>query len=207
LIELYTWPTPNGRKVSIALEELGLPYRVHPVDIGNGEQRDPDFLRISPNGKIPAIVDTSSGRHLMESGAILLYLAEREGRYLGEDRWETLEWLMLQVGGIGPMLGQVHHFTRFNPGVAPYAEARYGAEARRLYGVLDARLARREFLAGGYSIADMATWPWISRYQWQNIDLSEFPHVRRWYLNIAARPGVQRGYDVPWHVNSIPLPA
>jgi GST-like protein len=207
LIELYTWPTPNGRKVSIALEELGLPYQVHAVDIGKGDQRDPDFLRISPNGKIPAIVDTSNGRHLMESGAILLYLAEREGRFLGDDRWTTVEWLMLQMAGVGPMLGQVHHFLRPNPGAAPDAEARYSAEARRLYGVLDSRLREYEFLAGSYSIADMATWPWISRYDWQGMDLADYPHLRRWYLVIAARPQVQRGYDVPLHVNPIPLPA
>jgi len=206
LIELHTWPTPNGRKVSIALEEFGLPYRVHAVDIGKGEQHDPAFLRISPNGKIPALVDGTTGRHLMESGAILLYLAEREGRFLGDDRWVTIQWLMLQMGGIGPMLGQVHHFVHFNPGVAPYAEARYAEEARRLYRVLDERLAEHEYLSGNYSIADMAAWPWISRYEWQRMDLRDYPHLRRWYLAIASRPAVQRGYDVPRRVNPIPLP-
>lgn len=206
MIELYTWPTPNGRKVSIALEEFGTPYSVHAVDIGSGEQHHPDFLRISPNGKIPAMVDTDTGRHLMESGAILLYLADRHGRFWGDDRWVTIEWLMLQMGGIGPMLGQAHHFLRFNPGVAPYAEARYAAEASRLYSVLDARLAGNEFLAGSYSIADMATWPWISRYEWQQMDLAAYPNLRRWYLAIAGRPAVQRGYDVPHPVNPIPLP-
>lgn len=206
MIELYTWPTPNGRKVSIALEEFGLPYTVHPVDIGAGEQHAPEFLRISPNGKIPAIVDTWAGRTMMESGAILLYLAEREGRFLGDDRWQTIEWLMLQMGGVGPMLGQAHHFLKFNPGKAPYAEARYAAEAARLYGVLDARLAGHEYLSGSYSIADMATWPWISRYEWQGIDWAHYPNLLRWYRAIAAREAVRRGYDVPARVNDIPLP-
>lgn len=206
MIELYTWPTPNGRKISIALEEFGLSYEVHPVNIGEGQQDEPAFRAISPNGKIPAIVDQERGISLMESGAILLYLAETEDRFLGDDRWQTLEWLMLQMGGVGPMLGQAHHFLRFNPGKAPYAEARYRAEAARLYGVLEARLVANEYLSGSYSIADMATWPWISRYEWQQMDLTEFPNLLRWYLAIADRPAVQRGYDVPVHVNDIPRP-
>ncbi|MFU8813915.1 MAG: glutathione S-transferase family protein [Pseudomonadales bacterium] len=206
MIELYTWPTPNGRKISIALEEFGLAYRVHPVDIGRGDQHAAEFLAISPNGKIPVIVDTGSGRSLMESGAILLYLAEREQRFWGDDCWQTVEWLMLQMGGVGPMLGQAHHFLHFNAGKAPYAEERYRGEARRLYAVLDRRLRDRAFLSGSYSIADMATWPWVSRYQWQGVDWSEYPHLKRWYLEIARRPAVQRGYDVPHHVNAIPLP-
>lgn len=206
MIELYSWPTPNGRKVSIALEELGLPYEVHPVNIGEGEQNASAFRAISPNGKIPAIVDRERGRALMESGAILLYLAERENRFLGEDRWQTIEWLMLQMGGVGPMLGQAHHFLKFNPGRAPYAEARYRTEAERLYGVLNARLESHEFLAGSYSIADMATWPWISRYEWQQMDLTAYPGLLRWYLAIADREAVQRGYDVPHPVNAIPRP-
>lgn len=206
MIELYTWSTPNGRKVSIALEELGVDYRVQPVDIGRGEQHAEAFRRISPNGKIPAIVDTGSGRALMESGAILMYLAEQHGRFWGDDRWDTVQWLMLQMGGVGPMLGQAHHFLHFNPGKAPYAEDRYRAEARRLYGVLDARLGDRGFLSGSYSIADMATWPWISRYEWHDVDWGDFPNLRRWYLEIADRPAVQRGYDVPRAVNPIPRP-
>jgi GST-like protein len=206
MIDLYTWPTPNGRKISIALEEFELPYRVHAVNIGKGEQDAPDFRRLSPNGKIPAIVDEEKGVSLMESGAILLYLAEREDRFLGDDRWQTLEWLMLQMGGVGPMLGQAHHFLKFNPGKAPYAEDRYKAEAERLYGVLDTRLADRDYLSGSYSIADMATWPWISRYEWQQIDLTAYPNLMRWYLAIADREAVQRGYDVPVHVNVIPRP-
>ena len=206
MIDLYTWPTPNGRKISIALEEFGEPYRAHAVDIGAGEQDRPAFRRISPNGKIPAIVDDASGRRLMESGAILLYLAEKHDRFWGDDRWQTIEWLMLQMGGVGPMLGQVHHFARFNPGKAPYAESRFREEAHRLYGVLDTRLADREFLSGSYSIADMATWPWISRYEWQGIDLGEYADLRRWYISIAGREAVQRGYHVPHFVNPIPMP-
>ncbi|MYK29946.1 MAG: glutathione S-transferase, partial [Gammaproteobacteria bacterium] len=167
MIDLYTWTTPNGRKVSIALEEFGLDYHVRPVNILKNEQFDPEFLKISPNNKIPAIIDRASNRAMMESGAILLYLAETHGRFQGDDRWQTLEWLMLQMGGVGPMLGQAHHFLRFNAGKAPYAEQRYAAEAKRLYAVLDKRLADRDYLSGAYSIADMATWPWISRYEWQ----------------------------------------
>ena len=206
MIDLYTWSTPNGRKVSIALEEFGLEYRAHPVNILQGEQFAPAFLKISPNNKIPAIVDASTGRAMMESGAILLYLAQTHGRFLGDDEWETLEWLMLQMGGVGPMLGQAHHFLRFNPGKAPYAEERYGAEAKRLYRVLDARLADQECLSGAYSIADMATWPWIARYEWQGIDWKDYPNLKRWYLAIADRPAVQRGYDVPMQADPIPRP-
>ena len=206
MIDLYTWPTPNGRKVSIALEEFGLDYRVHPVNILKNEQFDPEFLRISPNNKIPAIIDRASNRAMMESGAILLYLAETHDRFLGDDPWQTLEWLMLQMGGVRPMLGQAHHFLRFNAGKAPYAEQRYAAEAKRLYAVLDQRLADRGYLSGAYSIADMATWPWISRYEWQGIDWADHPNLKRWYLTIADRPAVQRGYDVPQKVNPIPRP-
>lgn len=206
MIDLYTWPTPNGRKVSIALEEFGLDYRVHPVNILKNEQFDPEFLEISPNNKIPAIIDRASNRAMMESGAILLHLAETHGRFQGDDRWQTLEWLMLQMGGVGPMLGQAHHFLRFNAGKAPYAEQRYAAEAQRLYAVLDKRLANRDYLSGTYSIADMATWPWISRYEWQGIDWADYPNLKRWYLAIADRPAVQRGYDVPMKVNPIPRP-
>jgi GSH-dependent disulfide-bond oxidoreductase len=207
VIDLYTWSTPNGRKVSIALEELGVQYTVHPIDIGKNQQFDPSFLAISPNNKIPAIVDRDTGRAMMESGAILLYLADKHGKLMGADRWETLQWLMWQMGGIGPMLGQAHHFLRFNAGKAPYAEERFKAEAARLYGVLDVRLGDHQFLAGDYSIADIATWPWISRYEWQQIDLTEYPNVTRWYLAIADRPAVQRGYDVPAKTNDIPRPA
>ncbi len=209
MIDLYTWTTPNGRKVSIALEEMGLEYDVHSVDISAGQQFAPEFLRISPNNRIPAIVDRDNGMTLMESGAILLYLAEKTGKLLPRDplgRARVLEWLMWQVGGVGPMLGQVHHFSHYNPTASEYARERYLTEARRLYGVLDRRLHGRDFLADEYSIADVATWPWISRFDWQGIDLTAFENVRRWYLRIAERPAVRRGYDVPRKVNEIPLP-
>ena len=211
MIDLYTWSTPNGRKVSIMLEECGLPYTVHPIDITKGEQLHPEFLKISPNNKIPAIVDRDSSQSVFESGAILIWLAERTGLFLPSApaaRIATLEWLMFQMGGVGPMLGQAHHFLKFNPGKAPYAEERYGAEARRLYGVLDRRLAEMPYLAGqDLTIADFATWPWLSRWEWQGIDMAEFPQVRRWYRELAARPGLQRGYDVPAMGHTIPLPA
>jgi len=206
MIDLYTWSTPNGRKVSIALEELGVEYTVHPIDIGKNQQFDPSFLAISPNNKIPAIVDRDTGRAMMESGAILLYLADKYGALMGADRWVTLQWLMLQMGGVGPMLGQANHFLRFNPGKAPYAEERFKTEAARLYGVLDARLRDHEYLADAYSIADIATWPWISRFEWQQIDLADYPNVARWYVALAKRPAVQRGYDVPAKVGDIPMP-
>ncbi|CUH78024.1 Disulfide-bond oxidoreductase YfcG [Tritonibacter multivorans] len=205
MIDLYTWTTPNGRKVSILLEELGLPYTAIPVDTGAGDQFAPDFLKISPNNKIPAIVDHDTGVSMMESGAIMVYLAERYGGFLGPDqRLEVMEWLMWQMGGFGPMLGQAHHFLHYNRGKSDYAEERYATEARRLYGVLDTRLGQGEFVAGAYSIADMAIWPWVSRYEWQGIDLSAFPNVRRWYQDIRARPAVQKGYHQPKWVNEIP---
>lgn len=204
MIDLYTWPTPNGRKVSIALEEFGLDYAAHAVDLQKDEQFAPAFLAISPNNKIPAIVDRSNSQAVMESGAILIYLAEKCDQFWGVNRYETLQWLMLQMGGIGPMLGQVHYFKKYNSGKSVYAEERFYKEAQRLYGVLDQRLGEVEYLAGEYSIADMATWPWISRFQWQQISLSEYPNVKRWYTQIADRPAVQKGYDVPMFVNAIP---
>ncbi|GLQ06125.1 glutathione S-transferase family protein [Sneathiella chinensis] len=209
MIDLYTWGTPNGRKVSIMLEEVNLPYTVHPVDIGKNEQFAPDFLAISPNNKIPAIHDRETGISLMESGAILLYLAEKTGRLLppGEKKWPVIEWLMWQMSGAGPMLGQAHHFLKFHKGIAPYAEERYHNEAQRLYSVLDARLKGRDYVADDYSIADIAIWPWISRFEWQNINLTDFPNVRQWYCRIADRPAVQKGYHIPTHLNDIPLPA
>ena len=210
MIDLYTWSTPNGRKISIALEEMGLPYEVHPVDITKDEQFAPDFLEVSPNNKIPAIRDRNNGgQTVFESGAILIYLAERSGKFMPFDargKVAVLEWLMWQMGGFGPMLGQAHHFLRFNPGKAPYAEERFSAEARRLYGVLDRRLGNAEHVAGDLSIADFAIWPWASRYEWQRIDLAEFPNVRRWYLALAAREGFRKGYDVPAMGHAIPLP-
>jgi len=205
MFDLYTWTTPNGRKVSIALEELGLDYEAHAIDIGKDEQFAPDFLAISPNNKIPAISERGTDFHMMESGAILLWLAEREGKLLG-DKWQMIEWLMWQMGGAGPMLGQAHHFLKYNSGISEYAEQRYGKEAKRLYGVLDKRLADRDFIAGDYSMADIATWPWISRFEWQQIDLNAYPNVKDWYLRIADRPAVQRGYHQPKFANDIPMP-
>ena len=209
MIDLYTWTTPNGRKASIALEEFGLPYKSHAIDISKDEQFAPAFLKISPNNRIPAIVDNDNGMALFESGAILIYLADKTGKLMpkdGEGRYRVIEWLMWQMGGVGPMLGQVHHFVKYNKGKAPYAEERYSKEAARLYGVLDRRLEGREFLAGDYSIADIATWPWISRFEWQEIDMNKFPNVKRWYTTIAKRPAVQRGYKVPKDVGEIPMP-
>ncbi len=210
MIHLYTWSTPNGRKVSIALEELGLDYETHAIDITKDEQFAPGFLAISPNNKIPGIVDEENGRTLFESGAILLYLAEKTGRLMPEtekERWDVMQWLMWQMGGQGPMLGQAHHFLKFNPGKAPYAEERYHKEAKRLYGVLDAQLAGKAYVVGSeMSVADLAIWPWASRYEWQRIDMAEFPNVRRWYLDLAARPGFQAGYKVPNPSFDIPLP-
>ena len=210
MIDLYTWSTPNGRKISIALEEMGLPYKAIAVDIGKDEQFKPDFLKISPNNRIPAIVDHHNGLALFESGAILMYLADKTGKFWPKDaksRWQTTQWLMWQMGGVGPMLGQVHHFVKYNAGKAPYAEERYLKEAKRLYGVLDKQLAQSEYVAGDYSIADMSIWPWISRFEWQQMDLNQYPHVKRWYVAIARRPAVQKGYDVPVKQPGIPMPA
>ncbi len=209
MIDLYTWTTPNGRKVSIALEEFGLPYTVHAIDISKDEQFAPAFLKIAPNNRIPAIVDTDTGISLMESGALMIYLADKTGKLLpkeGAARYRVIEWLMWQMGGPGPMLGQVHHFVKYNPGKAPYAEERYLKEANRLYKVLNTQLGLHEYVAGEYSIADIAIWPWISRFEWQTIDLNQFPNVKRWYTAIAARPAVQRGYKVPKDMGEIPMP-
>jgi GST-like protein len=209
MIEFYTWSTPNGQKVAIMLEEVGLPYRVHPVNIEKGEQFDPEFLAIAPNNKIPAIIDDDNGLTLMESGAILLYLAEKTGRLWPQvfpDKWRVVEWLMWQMGGPGPFLGQVHHFVKYNPGKSTYAEERYIKEALRLYGVLDRRLADVEYVAGDYSIADIAIWPWISRFEWQTVTFDHYPNVKRWYLAIAARPAVERAWHVPPRQSGIPMP-
>ena len=204
MIDLYTWTTPNGRKVSIMLEELGLPYRVHPINIGQGEQFKPDYLKINPNGKIPSIVDPEGPDGepitMMESGAILIYLAGKTGKLLPalvRDRYVALQWLMFQMGGVGPIFGQVHHFLRAAKEQVPYAIERYTKETRRLYGVLNERLKDREFLADSYSVADIATYPWVARYEWHKTDLNDFPHVKRWFDAISARPAVQRGMKVP----------
>lgn len=209
MIDLYTWTTPNGRKVSILLEELGLPYRVHPIDIGKDEQFAPDFLAIAPNNRIPAIVDHDTGVQMFESGAIMIHLAEREGRFLPKDpkaRAAVMQWLMWQMGGFGPMLGQAHFFLKYNPGLSQPAEDRFAREAKRLYAVLDRQLAQSEHVAGDYSIADMAIFPWAARHDWHGVDLTAYPHVLRWYRHVAARPAVQRGYQVPADMGPIPMP-
>jgi GST-like protein len=205
MIHLYTWRTPNGRKVSILLEETGLPYIVHPVNIGEGEQFKPEFLALNPNGKIPAIVDEDGpgggAFSLFESGAILIYLAEKSGMFLPSaprSRYSVLQWLMFQMGGVGPFFGQAHHFLRYAPEPIPYAMERYRKETRRLYGVMDGELAKRAYLAGeAYTIADIATYPWVARHEWHQVELGDFPHVKRWFDAISARPAVQRGMKVP----------
>ncbi len=205
MIDFYTWTTPNGRKVSIMLEECGLPYRAHAINIGQGEQFKPEYIALNPNGKIPAIVDPdgpdSRPVALMESGAIMIYLAEKTGKFLpasGAARYDVLQWLMFQMGGVGPIFGQVHHFLRAAKEPVPYAIERYTKETRRLYAVLDKHLAGHEWLAAGaYTIADMITYPWIARHEWHKVDLNEFPNVKRWFDNISARPAVQRGMAVP----------
>ncbi|QEY61819.1 thiol:disulfide oxidoreductase [Metapseudomonas lalkuanensis] len=210
MIDLYYWTTPNGHKITLFLEEAGLPYRIHPINIGKDEQFQPHFLKISPNNRIPAIVDNapSDGGEplsLFESGAILLYLAEKTGRFIPQDlrgRQDCLQWLFWQMGGLGPMAGQNHHFNRFAPEKLPYAIQRYVKETSRLYGVLDKRLADRAFVAGSeYSIADMAIYPWIDRHPWQEQNLDDFPNLKRWYLDIQARPATVRAYALVAQVN------
>jgi GSH-dependent disulfide-bond oxidoreductase len=205
MIELYTWGTPNGRKVSVMLEECGLPYNVHRIDIGKGDQFAPDYLEINPNGKIPSIVDPDGPDGapiaMMESGAILVYLAGKTTRFLpasARGKYVALQWLMFQMGHVGPMYGQVHHFLRSAKVEVPYAIERYVKEKDRLYGVLDRRLGAARFLAGDeYTIADIATYPWVARHEWHKTDLATFPHVKRWFDTIAARPAVERGMAVP----------
>ncbi|MEJ6023073.1 glutathione S-transferase C-terminal domain-containing protein [Ramlibacter sp. PS4R-6] len=204
MIDVYTWPTPNGHKVHIMLEECGLAYTVHAVNIGAGDQFEPDFLAISPNNKIPAIVDSDGPDggefSLFESGAILVYLAGKTGKFLprgDRKRYEVLEWLMFQMGGVGPMLGQNHHFRQYAPEKLPYAIDRYTNEAKRLYGVIDRRLAKSEWLGcDEYSIADIATWPWLRNWKNQGIELDAYPHLKAWFERIEQRPAVQRGVQV-----------
>ena len=204
MIDLYTWSTPNGRKVSIMLEECGLPYRTHKVDIGKGDQFREEFVALNPNSKIPAIVDyegpNGKALKLFESGAILIYLSGKCGRFLPSGtrgKYKALQWLMFQMGGVGPMFGQTHHFLRAAKEPVPYAIDRYTKETRRLYAVLNRRLAHAAFLAEEYSIADIATYPWVARHEWHKVDLAEFPHVKRWFDTISARPAVARGMAVP----------
>jgi len=204
MIDLYSWKTSNGKKASIMLEECGLNYNIHPINIGQDDQFTPEYVAINPNGKIPAIIDQDGpgGQPytVFESGAILMYLAEKTGKFMPVEmsaRYEVIQWLMFQMGGIGPIFGQVHHFKRAAKEVVPYAINRYYTECRRLYRVLDNRLAGHEYLAGDLSIADFATLPWVFRFDWQEVDLADFPNVNRWYDNLMARPALARGMDIP----------
>jgi len=213
MIDLYYWTTPNGHKITIFLEEAALSYTLRPINIGKGDQFTDDFLKISPNNRIPAIVDRApadSGEPLavFESGAILQYLAEKTGQFWGEgmrDRVQVMQWLFWQMGGLGPMLGQNHHFSQYAPEKIPYAIARYVKETTRLYSVLNTRLEGRDYIAGSYSIADMAAYPWIVPYERQGQNLDDFPHLKRWFESIAARPAVVRAYDRAKEVNSNPV--
>jgi len=210
MIDFYSWSTPNGRKVSIMLEETKLDYKLFPINITKDDQFEKNFLEISPNNKIPAIYDHDNKLSMMESGAILMYLSEKTGFFKpnnNEERWKRDEWLMFQMASLGPMLGQVHHFVKFNSGKSAYAEERYSAEALRIYGVLNTRLGISQYVAGrDYGIADISIWPWIARFEWQNVDLSKFPNVLRWYKEIATREAVIKGYDVPSMGAEIPIP-
>lgn len=209
MIDLYYWTTPNGHKITMFLEETGLPYTIHPININKGDQFEAEFLKISPNNRIPAIVDQQpldggGPLSLFESGAILLYLAEKTGRFLPTDlrgRQEVLQWLFWQIGGLGPMAGQNHHFNAYAPEKIAYAITRYVGETGRLYGVLNKHLADREFISESYSIADMACYPWIVSHERQDQDLNDFPHLRRWFEAIAQRPGTQRAYALISQVN------
>ena len=202
MLEVYSWATPNGHKVHIMLEECALPYKVVAVDIGSGDQFKPEFLAISPNNKMPAIVDRwtdSDGLAIFESGAILQYLAEKTGMLLPQDtpgKYRVLQWVFWQVGGLGPMAGQAHHFLKYSPVKVEYAMHRFQTEVARLYKVLDTQLGRTEYIAGDYSIADIAAWPWVVRYDWQGQKLEDFPNVKRWFEAVGARPAVQRGAAV-----------
>ncbi|MEP2979057.1 MAG: glutathione S-transferase N-terminal domain-containing protein [Lentilitoribacter sp.] len=208
MITLYSWSTPNGRKISIALEEMGLSYKSVSIDIGKDQQFAPEFLKIAPNNKIPAITDGNFA--LFESGAILQYLAAKTGKFSPDygtpEYWEMTQWLMWQMGGFGPMIGQAHHFLQFKPGTSEYAEKRFHTETKRLYSVLDKQLAQSEFLVSELSIADFAIWPWASRFDYHKINLNDYPNVCRWYKQLAARPGFIKGYKVPKDTGAIPMP-
>ncbi|KAF0166719.1 MAG: glutathione S-transferase [Rhodocyclaceae bacterium] len=213
MIDLYYWTTPNGHKITMFLEEAGLPYRIVPINIGKGDQFAPDFLKIAPNNRIPAIVDHQPADggppiSLFESGAILLYLADKTGRFIAPDlrgRNETIQWLFWQMGGLGPMAGQNHHFTQYAPEPIPYAIERYVKETARLYAVLNKHLADREFIAGDYSIADMACYPWIVPYERQRQNLDDFPNLKRWFSEIRERPATQRAYALAKQINPAPV--
>ncbi len=210
MIDLYTWSTPNGRKISIMLEEIGIKYKVIPINIMKEEQFKESFLKINPNNKIPAIIDKVKNITLMESGAILLYLSKTYSKFYPSNEkvyWKELEWLMFQKASFGPMLGQAHHFLKFNKGKSLYAEERYSKEVNRLYKVLDKRLQNNEYIGGkNYGITDISTWPWIARYEWHKADIKKYNNVLRWYKKIAKREAVQKGYDIPKTEANIPFP-
>ncbi|MHC0068614.1 glutathione S-transferase N-terminal domain-containing protein [Nostoc sp. UIC 10890] len=200
MIDLYTFTTPNGRKASVMLEEVELPYNVHKIDITTQQQFTPEYIAINPNSKIPAIVDQETGIKVFESGAILIYLAEKTGKLLPTEqksRFQVLQWLMFQMGGVGPMFGQLNHFKRFAPEKIPYAIERYEKETLRIYGVLDKQLQSNEFICGDYSIADIATYPWVAIYEFQGLTLDNYPNLKRWVEIVQQRPSVQRGMQVP----------
>ncbi len=213
MIDVYYWTTPNGHKITIYVEEAEIPYRIVPVNIGTGDQFQPDFLKIAPNNRIPAIIDHApvdggAAISVFESGAILQYLAEKTGKFLPADirgRTEVMQWLYWQMAGLGPMAGQNHHFVQYAPEKIPYAIERYVKETNRLYGVLNKRLADREFVAEAYSIADMAIYPWVVPYERQGQRLEDFPHLKRWFETIQARPAVQRAYQVAQEINERPV--
>jgi len=210
MIDLFTWSTPNGRKVSIMLEEIGMDYEVHAINITKGEQHDPKFLEIAPNNKIPVIVDRDNGLSLMESGAILQYLARKSGQFLpatDTDFWKMQEWLMFQMASVGPMFGQVHTFVRYGESKNVEASERYLKECHRLYGVMDNHLSDRNYFLGvNYSIVDIAIFPWIGRHDWQTVNLNDYPNVAKWYVDLAGRPAVQRGWNVPENDQVMPMP-
>lgn len=210
MIDLYSWFTPNGRKVSIMLEETGLEYQVHPIAINKGEQNDPEFLKIGPNNKIPVIVDQSNGLSIMESAAILQYLGKKSSKFMpteGDDYWKMQEWLMFQMASVGPMMGQVHTFVHYQGGENIEASERYVNETKRIYGVMNKQLSGREyFLDWGYSIVDIAIFPWVGRFDWQTVNLNEYENVKRWYLKIKDRPAVIKGWNVPKNDQPMPMP-
>ena len=210
MIDLYSWFTPNGRKVSIMLEETGLEYQVHPIAINKGEQNDPEFLKIGPNNKIPVIVDQSNGLSIMESAAILQYLGKKSNKFMptdGDDYWKMQEWLMFQMASVGPMMGQVHTFVHYQGGENIEASERYVNETKRIYGVMNKQLSEREyFLDWGYSIVDIAIFPWVGRFDWQTVNLNEYENVKRWYLKIKDRPAVIKGWNVPENDQPMPMP-
>lgn len=206
MIDLYTWPTPNGRKISILLEELNTQYKVIPIDIVNNEQFQKEFTKISPSNKIPAIFDHETQTSIFESGAIMLYLADKYDKFLPKKSyWITMEWFMFQLTQVGPILGQAHQFLFYHPGQGEFVENKYIDYAKRIYETLNTRLGQRKYLGDEFSIADMATWPWIARFERHKIDLNAYPEVLRWYHFIAKRPGVQKGYNVVGEFEKIPL--